>query len=119
MLWLGLCSDIPDFLAAVDIYVQSSSNEGLSLSILEAMAAGKPIVATNVGGGNEVIKHEITGLLVQPGSPLAIANAAIELLGNPDKQKRFGQAARSHVVENFNIQSMVDAYRMIYERITK
>lgn len=118
VLWLGLCSDIPCFLAAVDIYIQSSSNEGLSLSILEAMAAGKPVVATDVGGGNEVIEHEKTGLLIKPGSPLAITDAVIELMEHPDKQKRLGEAARSQVVENFNIQTMVDAYRLIYQRIS-
>jgi glycosyltransferase involved in cell wall biosynthesis len=119
VLWLGLCSEIPRFLAAVDIYIQSSSNEGLSLSILEAMAAGKPIVATDVGGGNESIINEITGILVKPGNPHAIANAVIDLLEHPDKQTRFGQAARSQVIDNFNIQSMVDSYGLIYQRIIK
>ena len=117
VIWLGFCREIPRFLAALDIYIQSSINEGLSLSILEAMAAGKPVIATDVGGGNELIEDGETGLLIQPGSPSAIANAIIDLIERPDKRERLGLAARSQAAEEFNIQSMVEAYRLIYQKI--
>ncbi len=113
--WLGFSHEIPRFLAALDIYIQSSVNEGLPLSVLEAMAAGKPVIATNVGGINEVITNEKTGLLIPPESSSAIISAIIYLLENPDIRHRIGQAARSHVIDDFNIQPMVNAYRSVYE----
>ena len=78
---------MPRLLAAIDVYVQPSVNEGLSLSILEAMAAGKAVVATRVGGTGEVIADGETGVLVPPGSSAALAAAILRLLADPDARE--------------------------------
>jgi glycosyltransferase involved in cell wall biosynthesis len=114
--WLGFCREIPRFLAAIDVYVQSSSSEGLSLSTLEAMAAGKPIIATNVGGTNEILTEMETGLLIPSKSSSAISGAIVDLLEHPEKRLRLGEAARRRVLKEFNIQSMIDSYGLIYKK---
>lgn len=115
VIWTGFRQDMPRLLAAIDLYVQASINEGLSLSILEAMAAGKPIIATDVGGAQEVLAHEKTGILIPPGSSSAIKDAVVDLLSLPDKRAELAQAARDHVVQQFGVQRMVDGYRLVYE----
>jgi glycosyltransferase involved in cell wall biosynthesis len=117
VIWTGFRKDISRLLAAMDLYVQASSNEGLSLSILEAMAAGKAVVATKVGGAEEVITDGTTGILIAPGSTSVIASAVSDLLEHADKRSFLAQAARSHVLQQFNVQRMTDAYRRIYENL--
>lgn len=115
VIWTGFRQDIPRLLAAMDLYVQPSVNEGLSLSILEAMAAGKPVIATDVGGAQEVLTHQRTGILIPPGSSSALRTAITDLLDHPEKRSTLAQAARSHVAQEFGVQRMVDAYRQLYE----
>ncbi len=79
VIWTGFRSDVPRLLASLDIYVQSSVNEGLSLSILEAMAAGKPVIITDVGGARELVENGRTGILIAPGSAEEISDAMIRL----------------------------------------
>ena len=116
VIWTGFRRDIPRLLAAMDVYVQPSVNEGLPLSILEAMAAGKPIVATRVGGIVEQIEHEVTGLLVPPGSREALAQVILRLLEDKHLAERVGRQARSRVVDRFGLQRMVEAYDVLYRR---
>ena len=106
---------MPRLLAAVDIYVQPSVNEGLSLSILEAMAAGKAVIATDVGGAQEVLTDRETGLLIPPGSSSAIATAILDLLDRPKQQTQLAQSARDPVVHEFGVRRMVEGYRNVYE----
>ncbi|MCG2766801.1 MAG: glycosyltransferase, partial [Anaerolineae bacterium] len=115
--WTGFRKDIPRVLAAMDLYVQPSSNEGLSLSILEAMAAGKPVIATDVGGASEVVTDGRTGILIPAGSSSAIGAAIADLLDHPEKRSTLAQAARSHVIQEFGVQRMTDAYRHLYETL--
>ena len=115
--WTGFRRDIPRLLAAMDLYIQPSANEGLPLSILEAMAAGKAVIATDVGGAQEVLTHQKTGILIPPGSSLAIGAAVVDLLNHPDKRAALAQAAREHVVQEFGVQRMVEGYRRIYETL--
>jgi glycosyltransferase involved in cell wall biosynthesis len=82
--WLGFTSDIPKVLAALDIYVQPSINEGLSLSILEAMSAGVPVIATRVGSADEIIKDKKTGILIPPKSISHMEDAIRWMIENPD-----------------------------------
>lgn len=117
VIWTGFRQDIPRMLAATDIYVQPSDNEGLSLSILEAMAAGKPVIATDVGGVREVLTHEETGILIPPGSASAIGSAIIDLLDHPEKRTALGQAARDQVVQDFGVHKMVEGYGHVYESL--
>jgi glycosyltransferase involved in cell wall biosynthesis len=118
LIWTGFRQDVPRLLAAMDVYVQPSVNEGLSLSILEAMAAGVPVIATDVGAAQEVLAHERTGILIPPGSSAAIENAILDLLDHPRKREALSQAARVHVVQEFGVQRMVDRYRRVYEALT-
>jgi len=117
VIWTGFRQDIPRLLAAMDVYVQPSTNEGFSLSLLEAMAAGKPVVATDVGGAQEVVIDGRTGVLSPPASSSAISTTVAGLLDDPEKQSTLGQAARRHVVREFGLQHSMDAYRHLYEAL--
>jgi glycosyltransferase involved in cell wall biosynthesis len=115
--WPGFHSNMPRLLAAIDVYVQSSVNEGLSLSILEAMAAERAVVATSVGAASEIIADGETGLLVRPGSSSAIAAAVIALLDDPDKRAAIARAARARVEAAFDLRRMVDQYGAVYASV--
>jgi glycosyltransferase involved in cell wall biosynthesis len=115
--WAGFRRDMPRLLAAIDIYVQSSINEGLPLSILEAMAAGKAVVATRVGGSNEVIVDGETGILVPPESPSAISEAVLWLLAHPERRAELAWAARESVEAEFGLGRMLEGYGALYQSV--
>lgn len=117
VVWTGFRRDMPRLLAAMDIYIQSSVNEGLSLAILEAMVADKPIIATDVGGAKEVLEHEKTGYLINPGSSNDIRVAIDTMLNHPEKRAALADAARDHVLREFGMEKMVEGYRKIYESL--
>jgi glycosyltransferase involved in cell wall biosynthesis len=102
-------------LSSLDIFCAPSLQEGLGLSILEAMQRGMPIVASNVGGIPELIKHEETGLLVSPGSALDLANALDRLVSNPELRYRLGKQAKRYVEKSFPLKRMIDETRMVYD----
>ncbi|GEM_PF-976823 len=112
--WLGFTSNIPSFLAGLDIYMQTSVNEGLSLSILEAMAAEKPVIATRVGSADEIIQDGITGILIPPGSITAASQSLLSLLANPEKRSQLAKSAKEYISTEYAIQHMVDGYESIY-----
>jgi glycosyltransferase involved in cell wall biosynthesis len=117
VIWTGYRAgtEIPELLAAIDVYVQPSHNEGLSLSILEAMAAGKAVIATNVGGALEVLHQRETGLVIPAlSTPDALVSAMQELSTDPELRARIAEAGQKHVFEEFGIQKMVDAYASVY-----
>ena len=114
VLFLGYRADIPELLQAMDIFVLPSLSEGLSLSILEAMAAGKPVVATEVGGNPEVIADSKTGYLVPPGNPGALAEKLMALLQNPTLAREIGKCARARAIQHFGLSAMVNGYLMQY-----
>jgi glycosyltransferase involved in cell wall biosynthesis len=90
--------DRPDeVLAAASVYVQPSRWEGVPMAVLEAMAMGLPVVATSVGGLAEIIEHGVTGLLVPPGDPPALADAILSVLDSPELAARLGAGARAEV----------------------
>jgi glycosyltransferase involved in cell wall biosynthesis len=112
--WLGFTSNIPSFLAALDIYIQTSVNEGLSLSILEAMAAEKSVIATRVGSADEIIQDGKTGILIPPGSITAASQSLLSLLDDAKKRSQLAQNAKEYVSTEYGIQHMVDGYESIY-----
>jgi glycosyltransferase involved in cell wall biosynthesis len=114
--FLGHRDDARDWLAACDVFVNSSLSEGVSLTILEAMAAGLPIVATAVGGTPEVVTPEC-GRLVPARSPAELARAILDIVGDPDAARRMGVAARARVCAHFTIERMVRQYRDVYEGV--
>jgi glycosyltransferase involved in cell wall biosynthesis len=112
----GRRDDVPDLLAGADLFVLSSRSEGLPLSILEAMAAGLPVVASSVGGVPEAVVDGETGLLVPPGDPSSLAAALEQLLGDAELRRRLGQAGRSRVQESFDLASFRRAHVDLYRR---
>lgn len=112
--WAGFRTDIPRLLAAMDIYAQPSSNEGLSLSILEAMSAGKAIVTTDVGGAREIIHDRATGLIVPPEDAPALESALRWVLDEGARLTSLGEAARRFVNAEFSAAGMVEAYGRLY-----
>lgn len=117
VIWPGFRSDMPRLLAALDIFVQPSVNEGLSLGTLEAMAAAKAVIATNVGGTSEVVVNNQTGVLVAPGSAQVLTAAILDLLDHPQKRLQLAAAGRQLVADQFNVQRMTGAYRQLYARL--
>lgn len=113
--FLGMRSDIPELMSIINVFVLCSKSEGLSVTILEAMAAGKPIVATRVGGTPELIEHGIHGLLVEPDNQEALSDALIELLTDTSKAIKMGEAAKKKSLENFTLDIMLRKYEKIYE----
>ncbi len=109
--------DTPQLLALMDIAVLPSLEEGFPNAVLEAMAAGKPVVATRVGGVPEAVVHGETGLLVPPKDPEALAEAICWLLEHPTEAARFGEAGRRRVTERFELTGMVRQYEAVYERL--
>jgi glycosyltransferase involved in cell wall biosynthesis len=114
--FLGLRKDIPELLGASDIFVLSSDWEGLPLTIIEAMAAGKPVIATAVGGLPELIDQGINGVLVPPGDETALARAMTAMANDPLRAKQMGGAGRKIAREKFDIEAMVQAYEKLYQR---
>lgn len=113
---LGRRRDVPDLLHAADIFVLSSRQEGFPITILEAMAAGKPIVATDVGGCAEAVVHGETGLIVPPEDPPGLAEAIASLLADPDRARAMGEAGRRRVEREFTVDRMVEQHLALYEQ---
>lgn len=111
---LGHREDARDLLAGLDIYANSSVTEGVSLTILEAMAASLPVVATGVGGTPEVVVHGCTGLLVPPRSADEVAIAVGDLARSAAKRDALGRAGRERVLGAFTIERMVAEYAGVY-----
>ena len=102
----GFVPDVPHFLSQIDIFVLPSLYEGLGVAVLEAMAAGKPIVACQAGGIPELIQHQQTGLLVPPGDSAALAAAIFALAADPDLAEKVGRKAWEKVREKFTNEEM-------------
>jgi glycosyltransferase involved in cell wall biosynthesis len=114
MMFTGQVSKIPEILHVIDIQVSASHEEGFSNTILEGMASGKPIVATAVGGTPEAVVHQVTGLLVSPKNPAALAQAIIAILHNPELALQFGCNGRKRAVEYFSMEKMVQEVETLY-----
>ena len=117
IVFLGNRSDIPDVLRALDVFVLTSLNEGISNTILEAMATALPVVATNVGGTPEIAKNGATCILARPGDVDFICNAINEYLGDSEIRRAHGMAGRERVLRKFSIQAMVRGYESVWHRV--
>lgn len=113
----GRCANVPDLLAASDICLLTSQAEGFSNSILEYMAAGRAVVATNVGGASEAIVEGETGYLVNSGDDRAMAERIVELLRNPDRRASMGLNGRRVVEERFSCESRLRNTSALYQRM--
>ncbi|MBI4609203.1 MAG: GT4 family glycosyltransferase PelF [Candidatus Rokubacteria bacterium] len=117
VVFTGFRLDVPDLLSEAAISVLPSLSEGLSNVLLESMAAGVPVVATNVGGNREAVEDGVTGWLVPPRDARALAHAVGVLLGNPALAARFGRAGRQRVAEHFSLQGMVRETERLYLKL--
>jgi glycosyltransferase involved in cell wall biosynthesis len=101
----------------MDISVISSLNEGFSNTIIESMARGKPVIATNSGGTAEAVVDGFTGILVEPGNSKALAQAMIKLLDDTSLMERLGRQARENVERHFTIETMMERIESLYKTL--
>jgi glycosyltransferase involved in cell wall biosynthesis len=113
--FLGTRDDVPQLLALMDVFVLTSKMEANPVSILEAMASGKPVVATRVGSVPETVLDGRTGYLVAPGSADEVAAKVLELLGDPVRAAAMGKAGREEVMAHWSIGQMIEGYQEMLE----
>ncbi len=115
--FLGRREDAVRFIAAADVYVSPADVEGLPVTILEALAVARPVVATSVGGVPGIIGHEETGLLVPPGDPEALAAGIGRLLDSPQLAAALGEQGRALVESEYGLEAMVRATEAVYTEV--
>jgi len=119
VVFAGARCDVSEILPALDLFVLPSLYEGLPNVVLEAMAAGLPVVATGVDGTREVVLNGKTGLLVPPGDPAALAEAIGLLMEHPDLGRKMGAAGRERIRRHFSIAQMAGQTAWVYEALLK
>ena len=113
--FMGTRRDIPELLSRMDVFVLPSLYEGFGIAILEAMAAGKPVIATTVGGIPEFVEQGHSGVLVSPGDSRALAQAIKEVIAHPERATIMGRNAQAHVRKHYAIESVVRQHEDLYE----
>src|SRR3989440_9163565 len=116
-LFLGYQEDVGPLYAAFDALVLPSGNEGTPVSVIEALAAGTPVVATRVGGVPDVVRDGEDGCLVEPGASDELAERLAHLAGDPDLRKRFGEAGRARVLPRYAVDRLVDDVDRLYRAL--
>ena len=109
--------DVPALLAALDVFLLPSLWEGLPTSIVEAMAMQTPVVASSVGGIPELVEHGVTGYLIPPQNPAALADAVTHLLAHPDLARQFGRAGYDRARRDFSMDAVVAKTEAAYDRL--
>lgn len=117
VIFTGYRPDIPELISIFDIFVFPSLWEGFGLAMAEAMAMGKPIIASKIGPIAEIVKHRQTGLLVPCGDAQAIANAVIELIENKEMAEAVGESGRKHAETFFSVGGMTKKYEELYQSL--
>lgn len=117
VIFAGYQEDMASMFGIMDIVVQSSLWEGFPNVLLEALAVGRPVIATSVGGTSQIIQHERTGILVQPRDYIALSNAMIELASNYESAKEMARVGRSLVERHFTIEEMCKKYEREYVKL--
>jgi glycosyltransferase involved in cell wall biosynthesis len=115
--FLGFREDVPRLMRCADVVVLPSLVEGLPLTVLEAMAARVPVVATAIGGTDEAVVDGMTGVLVPPGDAAALANAVERLLSNPQLARRLSEAGAARIAEHFTAERMVARVEAVYDEL--
>ena len=116
--FLGIRRDVPDLLTVADLFALTSVSEAASLTLLEAMAAGRPVVVTDVGGNPELVRDNIDGALFPRGDHAAGATAVLRMLDDPAFAAACGRSARERVLEYFSLTRTVNRYHALYRRLT-
>ncbi|HEY9507128.1 MAG TPA: glycosyltransferase [Gemmatimonadales bacterium] len=118
--FVGTREDVPEFMTVADGYVMSSAWEGMPMVLLEAAAAGLPMVATRVGGNQEVIRDGATGFLVPPGDDGALGAAMLRLMALPETERRaMGARGHDHVRQHYGLGRVVDHYEAVYRQVLR
>jgi glycosyltransferase involved in cell wall biosynthesis len=117
VVFTGVREDVPAVMQAADVFVMASLWEGFGLVFLEAMAAAKPVVATRVSAVPEVVDDGVTGLLVEPQNPKALADAMLSLLSDKERARSMGQAGLKRLHERFTEERMIDEIELLYAQI--
>jgi len=115
--WLGSRHDVPQILAAADIGLLVSHQEGFSNAVLEGMATGLPMIVTDVGGNTEAIEHGKSGLVIKPRDPGALGEAILYYMNDMDRARAYGMAARQRVQQYFSIKACVASYKSFFDSI--
>lgn len=115
--WAGYRGDIPAVMQALDLYVCPSLRESLPLTLIEAMSAAKPVIATAVGGIPEIVRHQATGLLIRPAHVTQLSDSITQLLDDPNLCHRLGQAAFQEINRQFDIASQMGKIEQVYFRL--
>ena len=116
--FMGSRRDIPQLLKAMDIFVSPAIKEAFGINLIEAMYSEVPCIATNVGGIPEVVRDGVTGILVPQADPQALARAIKELLDKPELAKKYGEAGRRRVLENFTADKYIEKLENLYDGLT-
>lgn len=109
--------DVPDLLAASDLLISTSDNEPFGRVLVEAAAAGLPVVATEGGAKREIVQHGVTGLLTPPDDPQALASACLELVADPERRTQMGAAGRARAREAFDVQRLAADMAALYAKL--
>ena len=112
-LFLGWRNDVADILSVMDLFVLPSLNEGMGRALVEAMAMGKAVIATSVGGVPDIVEHGISGVLVPAGNAGQIAIAMVDLLTDGPGRRRLGEIARKRA-QSYGVEAMVDRIETLY-----
>jgi glycosyltransferase involved in cell wall biosynthesis len=110
----GTRKDIADLLSASDVFLLSSISEGIPLTVIEAMAARRPVVSTAVGGLPELIEHGVSGMLAPSGDASSLAASLVQLYQNADRRNQMAEVAAARAQEKFSLQGMLNSYRDVY-----
>jgi glycosyltransferase involved in cell wall biosynthesis len=116
-LFVGYQGDVGRFYDAMDVLVLPSANEGTPVSVIEALAAGRPVVATRVGGTADVVRHGADGFLVDPGDVGALADRLAELAADPERRARMGAEGRARVLSRYAVPRLVDDIDRLYRSL--
>ena len=116
--FLGVRSDVPDLLRASDAFALTSVSEAASLTLMEAMAAGLPVVVSNVGGNPELVRDGVDGLLFPRRDSAACAAALLRVLDDPNLSRRLGESARKRALNEFSLNRTVERYHGLYRQLT-
>jgi glycosyltransferase involved in cell wall biosynthesis len=117
VVFTGPREDVASVLSALDVFVLTSHTEGLPNAVMEAMAAGLPVVATRAGGTDELVEEAVTGHLVEPGDGPALSEKVAALLRDPDARLRMGQAGLRRIEREFSIERMVERTVALYDEV--
>ena len=119
VIFLGRCDAMPDFYASLDVFVLPSLDEGMPIALLEAMASGKPVIASNVGSIDRLVRDKVNGLLIAPGDFNALTVAMLSLASERDGLPQLGDEARRDVLQHHSGRQMASQYLKLYQDMSR